>query len=220
MNNSSAQTIPNARERKLDRRIYRTRRQLQEALFSIILEKGFEAVTVEEITSRADLGRTTFYLHYRDKEDLLMASIGELVNELIDQMSNLTLADWNMESGEATTSIAPVSTLPFHHVAQNARLYKIILRGEGTYTVLRRLHEIIVNASSQLITRLAEREKLNLNPAMSMDVFMNYIAGAWMGLIGWWLENDMPYSPEEMASMFQKLTMRGASGMLKVNPRG
>jgi AcrR family transcriptional regulator len=199
--------------------VNRTRRQLQEALFSLILEKGYEAVTVEEITTRADLGRTTFYLHYRDKEDLLMASIGELVEDLIEQMSSLPLGEWSVESVGNTSSPAPALALPFQHVAQNARLYKIILRGEGTFSVNQRLREIIIQASSQIINHLAEKEKLTLHPAIPMDVFMNYLAGSWMGLISWWLERDMPYTADEIASMFQRLFMRGAREMLGITPQ-
>lgn len=59
-------------DKQLDRRVRRTRRALQDSLTSLILEKGYDAVTVEDITDRADLGRTTFYLHYKDKEELLI----------------------------------------------------------------------------------------------------------------------------------------------------
>ncbi len=87
--------------RKVDRRVNRTRRQLREALFNLILEKGYDAVTVEEITARADVGRTTFYLHYHDKEDLLMESIGELVDDLIEQMARFPMDEWKLERGSA-----------------------------------------------------------------------------------------------------------------------
>jgi AcrR family transcriptional regulator len=185
---------------------------LREAFFALILERGYEAVTVEEITQRADLGRTTFYLHYRDKEDLLMESIGDLIDDLIEQMSHLPLGDWRLDSSHPSTAI----TLPFHHVANNARLYRIIVRGEGTYSGTRRLREIIVQASSEMIRMLLEKENINLHPQVPMEVFMNYLAGSWLGLVTWWLENEMPYPPEQMALMFQKMFMRGAREVLGV----
>ena len=67
------------KEPPLDRRIQRTRQLLREALFALIVERGYEAITVQDITERANLGRTTLYLHYRDKEELLKASIKALI---------------------------------------------------------------------------------------------------------------------------------------------
>ena len=67
---------------RIDRRIQRTRHELREALFALIIERGYEAITVLDITERANLGRTTFYLHYHEKEELLVDSVKELLNEL------------------------------------------------------------------------------------------------------------------------------------------
>jgi AcrR family transcriptional regulator len=197
--------------RKLDRRVSRTRRQLREALFNLILEKGYDATTVEEITARADVGRTTFYLHYRDKEDLLMESIGELVDDLIDQMARVPLGEWQLEGEGSGSSPSPAIVLPFLHVESHARLYRIVLRGDGTYSVSRRLREIIVQASAEMIRVLLKRDNLvDLNSQVPMEVFMNYIAGAWLGLITWWLENEMPYPAERIAGMFQRMVVQGA----------
>ena len=210
----------NQTERKVDRRVSRTRRLLRDALFALILEKGFDAVTVEEITNRADLGRTTFYLHYRDKEDLLMESIGELVDDLIEQMARLPVEEWRLETGDANFTPSPAILLPFQHVADNARLYRVILRGEGTYSVSRRLREIIVQASDEMLRVLLEKERLAaMHPQVPMEVFLNFLAGSWIGLITWWLENEMPYPPEQMAMMFQKMVLRGAGEVLGVTPQ-
>jgi AcrR family transcriptional regulator len=216
--NNFRQSSKSDREgRKIDRRVSRTRRALRDAFFALILEKGYEAVTVEEITNRADLGRTTFYLHYRDKEDLLMESIGGLVDDLVEQMSQLPLGEWKADTTSGHPS--PALALPFQHVAHNARLYRIILRGEGTYSVTRRLREIIVQASGEMIQVFLQKERLAINPQVPMEVFLYYLAGSWLGLITWWLENEMPYSPEQMALMFQKVFMRGAREVLGVLPQ-
>jgi AcrR family transcriptional regulator len=200
--------------RKLDRRVVRTRNALREALFALILEKGYDAVTVEEITNRADLGRTTFYLHYHDKEELLMESIGMLVDSMVEQMLRLPLVDWSLVSSAEDGKPRPAITLPFRHIAENADLYRIILRGDGTHSVKRRVHAILVQNSSRLIDALGEKEMRNLNPIVPMDVFHNYLAGAFLGFVTWWLEEEMPYKPEEMAVMFQALFVRGALDVL------
>jgi AcrR family transcriptional regulator len=221
LNNQPELSTTALAERKEDRRVTRTRRLLREALFSLILEKGFDAVTIEEITQRADLGRTTFYLHYRDKEDLLMESIGELVEDLISQMSHLPPERWRLEDGSFSHMPSPAITLPFQHVTKNANLYRIILRGEGSYTVSRRLRAIIVQACETMIQVLLKKEQLAaLNPQAPMEIILNFLAGAWLGLVTWWLENDMPYTEEEMALMFQKLILYGTAEVLGVLPQG
>jgi AcrR family transcriptional regulator len=201
--------------RKTDRRVLRTRRLLREALFALILEEGYDAVTIEEITDRADLGRTTFYLHYRDKEDLLLQSIGELVDDLIERMSHFPLDEYSLQIDPASEAPSPAILQPFQHVVEHAHLYRIILRGEGTYSVSRRLREIIVQASEAITQVLLGKEKMaTLNPQVPLEVFLNYLAGACMGLITWWLENEMPYTQEQMALMFQKMILHSTPEIL------
>ena len=94
------------------------------------------------------------------------------------------------------------------------------MRGEGTYSVSLRLREIIVQASNEMLHVLLEKERLAaIHPQVPMDVFLNFLAGSWLGLITWWLENDMPYPPEEMAMMFQMMILRGAADVLGVTPQ-
>lgn len=216
MDNATKMSTARGAERRPDRRVNRTRRQLRDALFSLILEKGYEAVTVEEITDRADLGRTTFYLHYHDKEDLMVESIGELVDDLVEQMAQVPLTNWQL-AAVGNGQVSPALVLPFQHVAQNARLYRIVLRGAGPYSMNQRLRQIIIQASQRMFGVLLEEDQLAaLSPQVPMPVFINYIAGAWEGLITWWLENDMPYPAEQIALMFQRMVMLGAAQVLGI----
>jgi AcrR family transcriptional regulator len=207
--------MPILQNQKIDRRVSRTRRNLQEALFALILEKGYDSVTVEEITTRADLGRTTFYLHYHDKEDLLMQTVRDLVDGLVDQLAQFPIDSMRIRS-EAVTGdlLLPIISLAFQHVEQNADLYRVVLRGEGTYSAMRRVRQILTQAIDGLIQHFAARNKLDLNPLVPMDVFLNSLAGAWLGLITWWLEEDLPYSPEQMAMMYQRMFMRSTREVL------
>jgi AcrR family transcriptional regulator len=215
--------MSNSQNHKIDRRTSRTRRSLQEALFALILEKGYESVTVEEITSRADLGRTTFYLHYHDKEDLLMQAVRNLVDGLVAQLSQYPLDRGKLRS-EAMTGelLLPLIVLAFQHVEQNADLYRVLLRGEGTYSAVQRVRQILNQAIADLIQHFADRNKLELHPQVPMDVFLNSLAGAWIGLITWWLEEDLPYPPEQMALMYQRMFMRSTREVLglSVTPGG
>lgn len=206
------------KKRKLDRRVLRTRKALKNALKGLILEKGYEAVTIEEITDKANVGRTTFYLHYRDKEDLLMRSIEELVEDLIAQMARIPLQASRLQGEDApwASSLAETLTLPYVHVAQNSDLYRIILRGEGTYSATRRLRGIINDAIDTMINMILDREQLESNPLVPRQVLLSHLSGAWMGQLDWWLEHDQPYPPEQMASMFQTMLMRNMREVLGV----
>ncbi len=195
---------------KIDRRILRTRRNLRQAFYALILEKGYDSVSVGEITERADLGRTTFYLHYRDKEDLLMESVRDLVSGLIAQLDQASTEYWARPDAERLIPEVPLTaiTYAFQHVAQNAILYRIILRGEGTSSASQRVRDIIIKSVTDFIEGVRARQGLEYNPELPLEVFLNGLAGAWIGLVSWWLEEQRPYSPEQMAVMYEKMFMR------------
>jgi AcrR family transcriptional regulator len=207
--------MPIIQNQKIDRRVSRTRRNLQDALFALILEKGYDSVTVEEITNRADLGRTTFYLHYHDKEDLLMQAVRSLVDGLMERLAQYPLESLKLRSQTATGELLlPIISLAFQHVEQNADLYRVVLRGEGTYAAVRRVRQILSQAIADLIQHFVTRNHVVLNPQVPLDVFLNSLAGAWIGLITWWLEEDLPYPPEQMAIMYQRMFMRSTREVL------
>ncbi len=207
--------MPSNQNEKIDRRVNRTRRSLQGALLALILEKGYDAVTVEDITRRADLGRTTFYLHYRDKEDLLMQAVQDLIDDLVNELAQTPLDAWKLNGQEDRGEVfVPAIALAFHHVAIHADLYRVLLRGEGTYSALRRLRKILSGAISSLIQHFTAYSRVELKPQVPMEVFVNSLAGAWIGLMTWWLEEGMPYSSEEMAVMYQRMFMRSTREVL------
>lgn len=211
--------MPILNNQKIDRRVSRTRRHLQEAMLALILEKGYDSVTVEEITARADLGRTTFYLHYHDKEDLLMQSARNLVDGLVTKLAQYPMDRLKLHSDPTSGDmLLPIVALAFQHVEQNADLYRVVLRGEGTYSAVRRVRQILNQAIADLIQQIAARNKLEFNPQVPMNVFINSLAGAWIGMITWWLDEDLPYPPEQMAIMYQRMFMRSIREVLGPTP--
>ncbi len=201
-------------DKPLDRRARRTRRMLKEALFALILEKGYDAVTIEDITGRADLGRTTFYLHYKDKEDLLLESIDSIAAELI---ARLPPPAWNIADPPTPVDgrVLDAIRVTFQHAAENAQLYRIILRGEGANLANRRLHAIIREKANELI---GERLKSgSLHPLVPPEVFANYFAGTLLATITWWLETNSPYPAEDMAEMFRMMFFQGGRKVLGID---
>ncbi len=202
-----------------DRRVRRTRRALRAALLDLMAEKGYDQVTVEEITDRADIGRTTFYLHYHAKQDLLLEQFGEMTDELVMQLSHIPLSAWWRHGEFKSVSehpSRPISMI-FQHAADNAELYRIVLQGEGADQAAERLQVILTNAVNAFIRHKIGTESEQLNVQMPMDVFANYFSGALLGVLKWWLEADMPYPPEEMESIFYRLFLPGARQVLSMD---
>ena len=204
------------RNKTHDRRVERTRTALKHALYELIDEKGYDQVTVEEITERANLGRATFYLHYRDKEDLLLEDVINLVDQMVEETTGMPWLRWRQASDGSVPmpNRPPPMVLVFQHVAENAEHYRIILRGQGSYTVGERLREIIIQAIKDVGLVRSQEGFPEGEIQVPLDVIANYYTGSVMGLVSWWLENDMPYPPAQMAEYFQRLFFPGLMQVL------
>jgi AcrR family transcriptional regulator len=194
---------------KTDRRSIRTQRLLGEALIALLLEKRYDDITVQDILDRANIGRSTFYEHYWDKEDLLTSEI-ERVIDLLDQHI-------------ATPSQHPAVFLPslalFQHVREQQRLYRALLRGQGIQALLRvKGIQMVTQAFQDLLrtrveTRLrGEGEKEGSDELLA--AVASYVVGAFMALMQWWLETEMAWSPERMDALFRDLVLPGVEYLL------
>jgi AcrR family transcriptional regulator len=179
-------------DERLDRRVQRTRAALRDALFSLIDERGYAAITVTDITERADINRVTFYFHYKDKDDLLFRVMEELYEALEAHESDSSLEDWAKQDW----------LFAFQHVQQHAPIYRALLGERGTMPLLGRLIDYSVRAALQ-----AERARLpkGAQPPLPLELVEHFYAGAFVGLLRWWVLSDMPYTPEEMATMCHQL---------------
>lgn len=195
-------------DEKIDRRKQRTRRILREALISLILEQGFDAVTIQDITERADLRRATFYLHYKDKDELLMTVLQEIFDELIQQIEPIMQGD--MLAGK--TQVEPFR-VTFQHVGENSDLYRIILGGQGGAAIAQRIRAYLAAIVARSL-RDAPPQSLD----MPSDVIANYLAAAELGLISWWLESGQPYPAEQMAQMAHRLILHGVLDVVDTKP--
>jgi AcrR family transcriptional regulator len=135
-----------SKPKKLDPRVIRTRKMLRDALIELIGEKGFSAISVQDITQRATLNRATFYLHYRDKEDLLAQSVEEILEELVTGMKECRLLDYDITDSDGNV-IHPLPDLVyvFKHVAKHEKFYKVMLGKKGQQSFWFRLMDVFVN---------------------------------------------------------------------------
>lgn len=198
-------------DKKVDRRVQRTRQLLSRALMELVVEKGYESVTVQDIIDRANLGRSTFYAHYQDKEDLLLSGIDEVVHSLIwgDTVSS------SDEPGKGTTPRI-LSTEPiFQHAQDEFQLHEAIFAGRGLEVMHKEIQKHLCSHIEEQINRILSDGK---SPPVALSVISNYLAGALLTLLVWWLENKMPYTPEHMDALFQELSMPGVWAVLGINP--
>lgn len=203
-------------EQTTDRRVRRTRQALQDALISLILEKGYDSVTIEEITDRADLGRTTFYLHFKDKEELLVRAIDSIAEDFIVTHSADLDRDFSPEKALEKLNVNLDERMLYHvfnHAKENADLYKVMLRGEGSIKATERMRVLI---SEEAIKRFRHYSGVKLK--VPLDFFGTFFAGALIESVTWWLENDQPYEVEEMVENFQQMFIHGALNSIIIEP--
>jgi AcrR family transcriptional regulator len=198
-------------EDKVDRRVQRTRQLLSEAMQALILEQGYEATTVLEITERANLGRATFYLHYKDKEDLLLSSLEGVFDDLVRCLEASSSKNWRL-IGQGAIDLA------FEHAAEHADLYRIIFSGHGAWSISKRIRDYIASYTHKVIEKA--QAEAGIVPRLPPEVPANYIAASLLGMIAWWLERDMPIPAEEMAETFRLLNFQGTAQFLGIEAPG
>ncbi|MBI5304723.1 MAG: TetR/AcrR family transcriptional regulator [Chloroflexi bacterium] len=186
---------------KVDRRVQRTRHLLDDALMELILEKGYEAVTVQDILDRANLGRSTFYAHYRDKDELLFSGF-ERLRESLEARRTLTAP----KKGVASAEVFDPSLAFFRHAGEQHRLYKAMVGKKSGEMVLQHLHKYLRGVIREhLLANVVDEKRL----AVPLDILVEFGVSSFLALLVWWLEHKMPYSPDEMDAMFKRLTMPG-----------
>ncbi len=118
-----------------DRRVRRTRKLLHEAFIALAIEKGYEKTTIQDILDRADVGRSTFYTHYRDKAELLTASFDGMHEQLLRQLAEVPTT--------STVDVTLPAALLFDHAYQNQRVYRALCGHQGGVVVQRHLRSLI-----------------------------------------------------------------------------
>lgn len=191
-----------------DKRVQRTQRRLTQAFIDLILEKGYEAVTIQEITTRAEVGYRTYFRHYADKDALLLDVLRTTVAELRGLMTFPPLAEV-VEEVENTRINRHNSRIIFEHVQANADLYRVFF-----------LSKHITLAPAFAFARQEAFDILSTAPNSQIphNIIAHHVVSSLFGLIEWWLENDMPHPPERMADYMAALVMNPIKSLLIAQP--
>lgn len=201
-----------ADNKKEDRRIRRTREMLQEALLGLMIEKGYEAVTVQDIIDRADVGRSTFYSHFYDKDQLLKYSISRLRDVL--EQARLNSMSKTSSAGEGTSGEIrfSFSLAMFEHVKSHLPLYEATVKKSGTIVMpfmLKMFEEITHDEIAVLLSTSSTSAAGTGIATIPQDLTVKFVANTFFTLLSWWVDNNMPLSVEEMDRIFHKLVLTG-----------
>jgi len=171
--------------KRVDRRVQRTRKLLSDALVALIVDKGYERVTIQDILDRANVGRSTFYAHFENKEQLLFSG-GTTFSQLLERPAN----------GRDEMPAVDLRAL-FDHIAENRLLAKAMIGRSGGDIVARHLREVL---AWRLTEQLAQRPE----PDPARDrLLAEAAAAALVSVVVTWVEEDLPLDPHEVAVLAQ-----------------
>ncbi|MFF1696482.1 TetR/AcrR family transcriptional regulator [Streptomyces sp. NPDC058257] len=184
-----------------DRRTRRTRRALGGALVELVLERGFSALTVEDITERADVARATFYAHFKGKDDLFARVTTDVLEHLGQRLEPVV-------SGSAVGFTGKPLLEMLRHVRDERDAYRVVLRGEGDGKPLQMFVDSLAAATAQEFKSRAERN--GVEPRIDADLLARVWVGEQIAVLRWWAEQDTaPMPAEEAVRMLLDLAMHG-----------
>lgn len=197
----------NLQENTADLRVIRTKQSIREALVDLIEEKGFEAITVKDITTRAKINRGTFYAHYQDKFDLMTKCEEEIMHEMTRiAKQNFPGLIAVLEVETPTVAQNPIAISMLEYINKNSEFMKAMLGTNGNLNFQSRLKDFIwktifTDGSNSFI-----KEENLLVPGQYLA---SYIAAAHIGVIQKWLESGRQETPIEMANILSTMTLNG-----------
>lgn len=188
----------------VDRRIARTRAGLQHALIALILEKSYEAITVDEICARANVGRSTFYLHYASKDALKRSGFDHLRQELASRQQQV-LAD------AGVTDRLGFGLALFEHAREHIDLYRALVGGRGGTIAIKEIRELLAEFIRKEIEAAPRGGAAGDVPS---ELVVEYLVGAYLSVLTWWLDRGAEPPPRILDEMFRGLAVNGVLSLL------
>lgn len=179
----------------VDRRSLRTRSALRAALIGLIAERSWDEIAVQDICERANIGRSTFYLHYPNKDALLQGGLEGLQTEL--QRQALVRAGDANPQPEALTGFKFALGL-IEHAYEQRKLFRGLIGRRSGYVVQQRFREMVI--------RLITDELPASTGRFPRAAVARWLAGAFVELLSWWIEQRTPLPPEDLVVVFNQLS--------------
>jgi AcrR family transcriptional regulator len=185
-------------EAPTDRRVGRTRAALQQALIALILKRGYETITVEDICRQANVGRSTFYWHYADKDDLKRRGLEHLRQQLVASHARARTDD----------GLFAFCLPMLEHARAHLDLYRALASGRGGEIALGEIRDILTRLVRDDLTRAG---KLEGKDNATCELATEFVVGAFMAVLNWWLDRGAKPAPAQVAALFRRLAERGVS---------
>lgn len=185
-----------------DRRIRRTQKLLGEALVELALEKGYKNITIQEVTQRADIGYRTYFRHYAGLDELLIEvakSRLDDIYELLDLPATEMVTEMVLE--DPAQYFLEIGRRLFEHIQENQTEFRFLLLDHSLRFLL---DPVMKRACERAEENLRNLPQKNISAALAA----NHIIASAFSLMRWWLENDMPHTPERMGEIFTDLTVQ------------
>jgi AcrR family transcriptional regulator len=187
-----------------DRRIEKTRRLLHDALISLTREKPYEEIAVQEILDRANVGRSTFYMHFGGKDDLLVSAIRELLGPV---------AGSGVSSGGIDQRITSFSLPIFEHILQHRRTAAVVMGVKAWAVVHEHLRRILAEQISNDLKRNSRTRQRSAGQ-IPPELLAQYVAATFILVLNWWVESQTRLQPKEVNALFRSLVEPTLAKML------
>jgi AcrR family transcriptional regulator len=182
-----------------DRRVERTQQLLRGALVSLIQEKGFEALTVQDIIDRANVGRATFYSHFENKDDLLVSGFEDLRASLKGRQKDAFARGRTIDE-----RVLGFSREVFAHTHEYRDTFRAMVGRRSGAIVQRLLHKLVMELVREDVKRMDVR--VDGSP-MHAEALVHFVAGALVGVLMWWLDGRLRLSVDEVNAYFRRLAL-------------
>ena len=175
-----------------ERRRLQTRKLLIQTALQLILEKGYDAISIQDITDRADLGRGTFYIHFKDKEEVIWTAFRDLFQELEQE------AHQQLDRRLPQVEYYGLLNI-FRHAEKNKDLYRVMFGGRGSAMLTAQAQDFLAKTFLYDIHNVPEPPEVNFN--IPEEIEAQILTGIISRLLFWWLETPNSYTSEQMAAM-------------------
>jgi AcrR family transcriptional regulator len=184
----------------MDRRVPRTRALLQQGLCTLLRKKRYEAITIDAICAAANVGRSTFYAHFRSKDDLKRSGLESLHGTLAERQK---VARGSRD--ETHDKIFGFTLSVFEHARDHADHYRTLAGGRGGTVALTKVRQMLTDL---VRSELAATTNGSLEDIPS-ELVVQYAVGAYMAVLTWWLDGGAKLPAERVDAMFRRLATRG-----------
>ncbi|MGA7768123.1 MAG: TetR/AcrR family transcriptional regulator [Candidatus Sulfotelmatobacter sp.] len=191
--------------RKDNRRVQRTQQLLRTALASLIEENGFEALTVQDILDRANVGRATFYAHFDNKEDLLVSGFDRLRAALKELQRQA-----HMRTVSPDERLFAFSHEMFAHIAEYRKVFRAMVGKRSGALVQQLLHKIVVDLVRDDLKAMGRRD----DRSAPTEAVVQFVTGGFFGVAILWATGKLPLSVEGVNALFRRLAMPGMKAAL------